>query len=644
MQTNRQRKQLFLSGCAVKAVSAASLVLGLALSPIVAVPALAQSEGHQITMKNVDIAAFIEDVSVVTGKTFLIDPRIQGKVNIASEQQLTKAEVFQVFKDVMRVNNYTVIPTNNGEYRITLTQNAAQEAPLAYKNGISGQLSTVVLSVSNGDAGEVAKLIRPVVHSQGRLSANPGGNVIIITDYPENIAKARAILNAVDVDDEQYETVQLEHLSALEAESALTALQGPRPDVSIVSIPATNSVVLQGSSRAISKIRPVLTSLDNPRERQRSNVAVVPLKFANGEDILAILTTLIPAFTVEGSPPPTVAHEVGSNQIVISAPPEVQDEMRDIIRQLDERRPQVLVEALIVEITDSTARELGVQFGLAGTDGSDIPLLTTNFSRSAPSLLALTGALAGPDIGLGDDTQGTLGTAAVNSLLGLNGASLGFASQGNDAVFSAIINAVDADVDSNILSTPFVTTLDNVPASFLVGQDIPISTGQTLGADNANPFNTTQREEVGIKLDVTPQISHGDVVRLEIAQEVSSVDAIADVGLVSDFVINTREIATTVLADNGEIIVLGGLLQDDEQISAEKVPVLGDIPVVGNLFKSEGKSRAKTNLMVFLRPTIIRSAEDARPLTQYRLDQARRADVELSGRELSKIDQYFPEP
>jgi len=620
-----------------------SLTAMAAIAPLNAPAAFGQSDsGHLITMKDTDIKAFIEDVSVVTGKSFLIDPRVQGRVNIASEQKLSKAEVFQVFKDVMRVNNYTVIPTNNGEYRITLTQNAAQEAPLAYKNGVSGQLSTVVLKLENEDAAEAAKLIRPVVHSQGRLSANPGGKVVIITDYPENIAKARAIIEAIDQDKSQFDTIRLAHLSALEAESALRTLQGTRPNVNIVAVPATNSVVLQGSATDITKLKAVLSSLDQPRNQQRSNVAVIPLRFADGETMLGILTTLLPGYISEGTPPPTVAHDIGSNSIIINATPEIQDVLSGIIRQLDERRPQVLVEALIVEISDIAARDLGVQLGIAGTSGSDIPLLTTNFSRNAPNLLALTGALAGPGLGLTDGIQGGLEDAAVNSLLGIPGPTAGFASRGNDAIFSAIITAVETDTDSNILSTPFVTTLDNVPASLLVGQEIPITTGETLGATNINPFRSFERKDVGIKLDITPQISDDDTIRLEIKQEVSTIAGALSQASTLDPITNQRNIETTVLAEDGEIIVLGGLLQDDDQISAEKVPLLGDVPVLGNLFRSRSRTKTKTNLMVFLRPTIIRSADDARPLTQYYLEQGRQLDIEQSGRDISKIDSILP--
>lgn len=625
-----------------KPLACASFVVMAAMMPLTAAPAYAQSDGHLITMKDADIKAFIEDVSVVTGKSFLIDPRVQGKVNIASEQRLSKSEVFQVFKEVMRINNYTVIPGKSGEYRITLTQNAAQDAPLAYKNGVSGQLSTVILTLENEDAGEAAKLIRPVVHSQGRLAANPGGRVVIITDYPENIAKARAIIAAIDKDKKQLEAVQLSHLSALEAESALRALQGARPDVNLVAVPATNSIILQGSITAIAKLKAVLSSLDQPRSQQRSNVIIVPLRFADGENILNVLTTLLPSYTVEGAPPPTIAHEVGSNSIIINALPDIQDALSGIIRQLDERRPQVLVEALIVEISDAAARDLGVQLGVAGTNGSNIPLLTTNFSRNAPNLLSLTGALAGPGLGLSDGVQSGLEDAAVNSLLGISGPAAGFVSRGNDAIFSAIITAVETDTDSNILSTPFVTTLDNVPASLLVGQEIPITTGETLGATNINPFRSFERKDVGIKLDITPQISDDDTIRLEIKQEVSTIAGALTTASTLDPITNQRNIETTVLAEDGEIIVLGGLLQDDEQISAEKVPLLGDLPFLGNLFRSKSQTHTKTNLMVFLRPTIIRSAEDARPLTQYYLDQGRKLDVEQSGRDISKIDSILP--
>ena len=229
---------------------------------------------------------------------------------------------------------------------------------------------------------------------------------------------------------------------------------------------------------------------------------------------------------------------------------------------------------------------------------------------------------------------------ALNSLSALTGGTAGIGGISNDTLFGVIANALERDEESNILSTPFVTTLDNVPATFLVGQEIPITTGESLGSNNVNPFRTFERKEVGIKLNVLPQISEGDVVRLEIAQEVSSI-AGAVTTISQDFVTNKRQIETTVLANNGEIIVLGGLLEDDEQITVEKIPLLGDAPLIGSLFRNKDKSRVKTNLMVFLRPTIIRDADDARPLTQSRLNRMRREDINQSGRDVSKIDDFI---
>ena len=256
-------------------------------------------------------------------------------------------------------------------------------------------------------------------------------------------------------------------------------------------------------------------------------------------------------------------------------------------------------------------------------------------------MLSLAGVLGGAT--LGQDTTDLTGIAdaAAGALSGVDGGVIGGAGVEGDTLFAVIVNALETDEDSNVLSTPFVTTLDNVPATFLVGQEIPVTTGESLGTNNLNPFRTFERQEVGIQLDVLPQISEGDVIRLEIEQIVSSIAGVLTT-TAGDFVLNKREITTTVLANDGEVIVLGGLLQDDEQITVSKVPILGDLPVAGKLFQSKGRTRNKTNLMVFLRPTIIRNGQDARAITQERLNQIRETDIAQSGRERSKID--FIEP
>jgi general secretion pathway protein D len=285
--------------------------------------------------------------------------------------------------------------------------------------------------------------------------------------------------------------------------------------------------------------------------------------------------------------------------------------MERVVEALDQRRAQVLVEAIIVEMSDDTARELGVQFLLSGTGESSVPFLSTNFSRSAPNLLQLGGALADPAAFGGTNP---LTTGAITSLLGLEGASFGGGGQFGDTLFGAVLTAVEQDTNSRVLSKPFNMTLDNGSSELLVGQQIPITTGEALGADNSNPFRTVTRQDVGIKLNVTPRISADDTVRLDIFQEVSSISESQVVGS-TDFITNLRQITTSVLADDGEIIVIGGLIQQDDQIVNSRVPILGDLPVLGNLFKSEGVDQTRTNLMVFIKPTIVRDRNEARSVT-----------------------------
>jgi len=615
-----------------------SLLLGAALA-IVPMTQAVGADDHMISLQEADIRDFIDDVSVVTGRTFLVDPRVQGKVTISSEKALNDREVFSVFKEVLRVHGYTLVGTPNGEYRVTLLQGSAQDAPLTTSNGVSGQMSTAIIKLREADAAAAARLIKPVMHSQGQVTANPNGRVLVVTDFPENLRKAREIATAMESSNVAREMIQLRQLSVVDAQEALIALGGQTPPYKVVALPATNSLIIEASPDEMVRLRQLLQTMDVGSVTPRGAISVVPLRFANGADLFEMMTGLLPSYARDGQPAPTVAYDAGSNTLVISADGETQAELSGLIRRLDVRRPQVLVEALIVEISDVAAKELGVQFALGDTSGQTIPLISTNYTRSAPNLLALAGALGATGVTVDDATQ----AAALNSLTGLGGGTIGIGGRSGDVLFGAILNAVETDNDSNVLSTPFVTTLDNRPATFLVGQEIPITTGEALGSANVNPFRTFERKEVGIQLDVLPQISEGDVIRLEISQEVSSIAGVltSDAG---DFVTNKRQITTTVLANDGEIIVLGGLLQDDEQIDFEKVPVLGDLPVVGGLFRSKGQSRTKTNLMVFLRPTIIRNADDARELTQSRLNRMRLEDVNQSGRNQSKIDEIMIDP
>jgi general secretion pathway protein D len=332
----------------------------------------------------------------------------------------------------------------------------------------------------------------------------------------------------------------------------------------------------------------------------------------------------------------------GANAIIIAANAETQRTLGEVIRQLDVRREQVLVEAIIVEISDNLAKRLGVQFLLGGEPGSDIPFAVTNYSNAQPNILTIAGAVGARELDRtttvinGNVTTTTTSSpaseqlvqAAVNSILNATGGIGGFATNiGKNGIFGAIINAVRSDSTSNILSTPSIVTLDNQEARILVGQEIPITTGQSLSNNFDNAFRTIQRENVGIQLQVRPQINEGGAVKMLLRQEVSSI-----AGPVSndnsELILNKREIETTVTVDNGEIIALGGLLDDNERRTIERIPLLSDIPLLGELFKSRSKSRTKTNLMVFIRPTIVSTREDARRLAERRYGYVRQQQLD----------------
>jgi general secretion pathway protein D len=338
----------------------------------------------------------------------------------------------------------------------------------------------------------------------------------------------------------------------------------------------------------------------------------------------------VPGATI-GAGRAVISRFEGANAIVIAAPAEVQRQLGEVVRQLDVRREQVLVEAIIVEISDLAAQRLGVQFLLTGTGGSNIPFSATNYSNAAPNLLSVTGAvLAERELGSDNPTTEALREAALASVLGANGGTFGFGGNLNsNAIFGVVLNAVKADTASNVLSTPSVMTLDNQQARILVGQDVPITTGEALSNNFDNAFRTIQRQNVGVQLDVRPQINAGGTITMVLRQEVSSVAGpVSNVS--AELIINKREITTTVSVDDGEIIALGGLIDQTDRETLEKVPLLGDIPLIGNVFRSRSNNSTKTNLMVFIRPTIVRTAADAARLAGERYEFMAAAEANAS--------------
>ena len=670
-----------------------TLLIAGVIAAGVAPPLLAQ---QTINLRDADVRAYIQDVARATGRTFIIDPRVQGKVSVVSERPLGREAYFELFLSTLRVNGLIVQPAAGGAFRITPVDGAASQP-----GGVGAgrdRFVTEVIRLDSIDAASAVETLRPLVSREGQLTANRSGNAVIIADYADNVARVRALIRQVDRDRATVRVIPLKNAGAREIAASLGQLTGgpgaapggaggSGPGVSIVAIDSSNAVALRGDANGVARLAETVLDLDR-RAAAGADVRVIFLAHADAEKLLPVLQQLvgqapsavpsggnnftngnfgdrmgnpsgaqtpfgnqqqagsngsggaavqIPGATI-GRGQAVIARYEGANAIIISAPADVQRQLGEVVRQLDTRREQVLVEAIIVEISDVAAKRLGVQFLLSGTGGSNIPFSVTNYSNAAPNLLTVAGAVAGEKLDQGSSTTTALRDAAVQTLLGATGGTFGFGGNlGNNAVFGFVINAVKSDTASKILSTPSIMTLDNQQAKILVGQEVPISTGEALSNNFDNAFRTIQRQNVGIQLDVKPQINAGGTIKLAIRQEVSSI-----AGPVSptspELVLNKREITTTVTVDDGQIIALGGLIDENERNTIEKVPLLGDIPGLGELFKSRSRSKTKTNLMVFIRPTIVRSADDAQKLAAERYDYIRDADIARGGNAVTSLD------
>ncbi len=658
---------------------------GLMLALAAYAPVIAQTT---LNLRDADVRAFIQDASRVTGRNFIIDGRVQGKVTVVSDRPLSRSEYFEVFLSTLRANGLVAIPTSNGAYRIQPAETAAaQPGKIGLSGAARNQFITEVFRLRSIEASSAVDTLRPLVSREGSVTANRGANSLVVADYADNIRRIRSLLQRIDSDGASTELIALKNANARDLATSLQQLitgsngggENARGGVAIVAIDSSNSLALRGDRGTVSRFAAIARDLDK-RAASGAEVRVIWLQHADAAKLLPVLQQLVgqtaissgsdsasssantPASTTPtpvsapssgGRNAPVIARYEGANAIIISAPSEMQRTLGDVVRQLDTRREQVLVEAIIVEISDTAARKLGVQFLLGGKPGSNIPFAATNYSNAAPNILTIAGAVAARDLNTttttinGNTTTTTtnnpvsdqLAQAAVNSVLGAAGAFGGFATNvGNNGVFGAIINAVQQDNKSNILSTPSVVTLDNQEAKILVGQEVPITTGEKLGGNFDNAFRTVQRQNVGIQLEVKPQVNEGDAIKLFIRQEVSSIAGpVSNNG--NDLILNKREIQTTVTVDDGQIVALGGLLDDNERRTIEKIPLLGDIPGLGQLFRSRAKSREKTNLMVFIRPTILRNAEDARKLAERRYGYIRDQQLLLRPNEEPSIDE-----
>ena len=585
------------------------LFLGLAMPGLAPV---AQEITITPNYKDADIRQIIEAVGEVTGRNFIIDPRVSGNVTMLSSTPMSPEAFYEAFLSILEVYGYVAI--NTGDITKILPNASARQYPgiLGTDGALADDIVTQIIKVQNVGAAQLVPILRPLIPQYGHLAAHPGSNMLIISDRAMNVERLINIIRRIDQsNDEDIEIVPLSHASATEIVRVLTALtQAPRADgmpvtTSLVADSRTNSVLIGGDKSERLRLRVLIAHLDTPLE-DGGDTQVRYLRYADAEELSTKLQQhFAQQATAEGAVPSatsgaqvSVWADSQTNAIVVNAPPKMMRALMRIVDKLDIRRAQVLVEAINVEVMADKTSELGVTWAVDGT-GSNSPIGVTNFPSFGPGVAQLAGVIGG-------DT----GAVDPGSLIG-SGFTLGIGRISDTGTsFAAILRALQADANTNIISTPSIVTTDNEEASLNVGQEVPFVTGSFSNTGSVggavNPFQTIQREQIGVKLVITPQINEGDSLLLKISQEISSIAA-SSAGAV-DLITNQRIIETTVIVDDGEILVLGGLLEDTLRESNQRVPILGSIPILGALFRSQKTDSVKTNLMIFLRAKILRNS------------------------------------
>ncbi len=613
------------------------------LAVLLAGPAALSQENGQATItpnyKEADIRQIVEAVGEITNRTFIIDPRVQGaKVTMLSSTPMTPDAFYEAFLSILDVHQLAAVTTGNIT-KIIPNATARQYAGPVGGDNSSGpdDLITQIIQVNNVGATQLVPILRPLVPQYGHLVAHPGSNMLIISDRAANVDRMVSIIRRIDqASDEEIEVVPLQHASAAEVVRVVTQLtQQPRADgapvaISLVADARTNTVLLGGDKSARLRLRALIAHLDTPPQ-DGGDTQVRYLRYADAEELATKLQQHITGSNAANAVPDGaeaqqsvtgVWADTQTNAIVVNAPPKTMRALMSIVDKLDIRRAQVLVEAIIVEVLEDRSADLGVTWAIEGS-GDDAPIAVTNFPSFGPGIVQLAGAAAG-----GGD-----GTTDPTNLIG-EGVTIGVGRITDNGVsFAAILRALQGDANTNIISTPTILTTDNEEATLNIGQEVPFVTGQytntgTTGG-SVNPFTTVNRESVGVKLTITPQINEGDSLLLEISQEISSI-ASSSAGAV-DLITNQRIVETTVIVDDGTIIVLGGLIEDTLREQNQQVPILGSIPIVGNLFRTRGTEKVKTNLLIFIRPQILRDADRAWAVTNEKYNYIRNIQLGSEG-------------
>ena len=579
-----------------------------------------------VNIRNADIQAFISQIADMTGKNFVVDPRVRARdVTVVSTKALSAAEVYELFLSVLQVHGYAAVPSGDIIKIVPNTTAKQSNLPLVGKNAAGGEaLVTRVIPVENSPVEELVPVLRPLVPQYGHLAAVGSANALIISDHIDNIRRMEAIIASLDnAESEDVQVIKLEHAFAGDMVKMLESLtpqtggrRGKTKDggVTVVADERTNRLIIKGDRITRQRMAQMIGNLDTPASAT-GGVQVVRLSHGDAEALAELLKNFAEgasaakpgadgkaaAASITGDKV-SIQADKSLNALVIRAEPAMMKEIMSVISQLDVRRAQILIEAAIVEVSGDTGKALGFQY-VAGSDETGVGAI--NFGNAGLTINSIVQALATDDpsgLSLGD------------------GITMGFGEQDSngDLKWGALIQALSTSTDVNLLSTPSILTLDNQEASIVVGENVPFITGTSTstGSGVSNPFQTIQREDVGLSLKVTPHVAGLSTIRLELEQENSQVKD--SVGEAADIVTTTRKLESTVLADDGETIALGGLIRDNITKTVRKVPILGDIPLLGILFRSTSNSREKSNLMVFLRPTILPDNERLLSMTRQK--------------------------
>ena len=613
----------------------------------------AEEETWKINLKNADLREFITQISAITSRNFVLDPSVEGRVTVISATPLTAAAAYELLLSVLRVNGFAAVPGENAVQIVQ--QNTAKQlggsSALSPRAGAGGlpkgeTLVTRVLPIRHRQATELVKSLRALAPTHSHMAALSGPNVLIISDHASNIDRMMAIIRHLDVPDtSETQLITLDHvwvndlvtlLETLAPEHIGKGAAGPTR-VRVVASERTNTLVIRGEKHLLVKMQELIQELDQPVARANTT-EVIRLAHSDAAAMAELLREMTTGAQDEADSPlaaTRIQADESLNALVIRAAPDVLAELRSIVAELDVRRVQVLIEAAIVEVTTNFDRQLGTELAVADRSGNGLPVAVTAPGGTLVQILR--------DLANNDVTTLPSGAAPIFGVGRTNPKGLNFA---------LLIRALAENRDANLLSTPSILTLDNEEAKITVGRNVPFRTGSTVtGSSGAtNPFTTIQRQDVGVTLQVTPQIQDNSLVKLLVHQEVSEVDQ-GNIGIgaegASDLITQKRTIDTTVLADDGEVIILGGLIRDNATVKTTRVPVVSRIPLLGRLFRSDSRELEKRNLLVFLRPTILTSREETAEASKRKYNSVRELVIEGVSTEdalMQLLDGIAPRP